>query len=770
MTITRNFKLCLNAGTQNAPYINVNQYDEGEEWVFDLYTEGGQKFVPSTGAIIGIKSDGNAILNSGTVNASGQVVITETQQMTAASGLAVFELLIEGETHGTANFIVNVEQRPGDNADLSDSDLSLIQEAVDSAAEIEDLLGGQDVPTVITPIISDWLDENITNPSNPPIDTSLTVAGAAADAKATGDEIADLKGALNNLEITIPVGKVVNCWIVPGTTFTFRTADGSNFVNNSLILYDDELTTLQSYNMPPSANSRTITFTGSVTAKKIKANAQTVNVIVTNAWNIESVSDQIEYVSDQIEYVSGDLLLNKFIININDATLNGVSIKKENVSTIKLNGTASAGTNFNIAFGTIDLSVFKKVRFYIQSEAAHSASETYLQIGYLNESSSPVQMSNLVPFNTLYDMTFPDAAKKSRFYLHINSGATFSQETVQFFMYFDMQAEDDETVIENLTGNSFNSTYHTGLTGYSTPCTRFSLLMTGDTVNNVDAVKDCEAFLFFTDPHTQAGSYTSHFVEYMGQIQKVFNSVPAYFALCGGDWLGNSDTPDVACYKMGLIGATCRSMLKPCCMLVGNHDSSSATYTTRFPNESISNLWYAGKPAYFKFDGMNTRFYCFDTGVESQTLAQFDNYGYKQAQWFANALLSDNTEHIAIALHIYYTSGTNIGAITKQVMQIAAAYNNRTTITVNGTSYNFASAAGRIEFVIAGHMHQDSVVRYASGNADIPVIMTIDTGNRSTYPTDASFDLVFVDYDNREIKCIRVGSGSDRTVSLASVT
>lgn len=205
MTITRNFKLCLNAGTQNAPYINVNQYDEGEQWIFDLYTEGGQKFTPSTGAIIGIKSDGNAILNSGTVNSDGQVVITETQQMTAASGLAVFELLIEGETHGTANFIVNVERRPSDDAEFSDSDLSVLQEAIDSAEEIEDLLGGQDVPTVITPIISDWLDENITNPSNPPIDTSLTVAGAAADAKATGDEITNLKSVLTeNLTVLQP--------------------------------------------------------------------------------------------------------------------------------------------------------------------------------------------------------------------------------------------------------------------------------------------------------------------------------------------------------------------------------------------------------------------------------------------------------------------------------------------------------------------------------------------------------------------------------------
>lgn len=198
--ITRTFKLCLNAGTGSAPYINVNQYDRGEVWQFELYNEDGTRYTPSTGAIIGLKADGHAIMNNGTVDSDGRVVITETEQMTAAAGRSVFELSIDSNTHGTANFIVKAERKPTDDAEFSDSDLSLIQQAVDSATEIEDILDGQDVPTVITPIISDWLDENITNPSNPPIDTSLTVAGAAADAKVTGDEITDLKSAFNFTE------------------------------------------------------------------------------------------------------------------------------------------------------------------------------------------------------------------------------------------------------------------------------------------------------------------------------------------------------------------------------------------------------------------------------------------------------------------------------------------------------------------------------------------------------------------------------------------
>lgn len=50
--------------------------------------------------------------------------------------------------------------------------------------------------------VTDWLDENITEiPATAPIvDSSLTVQGAAADAKKTGDEIADLKSQIAPLK------------------------------------------------------------------------------------------------------------------------------------------------------------------------------------------------------------------------------------------------------------------------------------------------------------------------------------------------------------------------------------------------------------------------------------------------------------------------------------------------------------------------------------------------------------------------------------------
>ena len=57
-----------------------------------------------------------------------------------------------------------------------------------------------------TKAVSDYLDEHLTNPTNPPLDTSLEIAGAAADSKATGDKLSELKEGLNALGLSVVDG------------------------------------------------------------------------------------------------------------------------------------------------------------------------------------------------------------------------------------------------------------------------------------------------------------------------------------------------------------------------------------------------------------------------------------------------------------------------------------------------------------------------------------------------------------------------------------
>lgn len=62
-----------------------------------------------------------------------------------------------------------------------------------------DFSEGSVTPEEIAESVSAYLDEHLTNPTNPPIDTSLTISGAAADSKETGDKITQLKEDLSEI-------------------------------------------------------------------------------------------------------------------------------------------------------------------------------------------------------------------------------------------------------------------------------------------------------------------------------------------------------------------------------------------------------------------------------------------------------------------------------------------------------------------------------------------------------------------------------------------
>lgn len=366
--------------------------------------------------------------------------------------------------------------------------------------------------------------------------------------------------------------------------------------------------------------------------------------------------------------------------------------------------------------------------------------------------------------------------------LQIESGEVLTEYSANLYQAKDMFARDmaskalassDATAFRERT---FNASYHTGAVDFASKCEEFSNLLVGDTINNVTAPSNIETFLFFTDPHLCEGSgWENRCYEFISQIQKYYNSTPTTFCLCGGDWLGNSDLPSTACFKMGYIDGFMHSMFDNCYMLVGNHDTnyqgkkdeSSAAWTTRLSNQSIADLWFRKEnKTYYSFNGANTKFYCFDSGEELQGLEDHDNYGYEQVAWFANSLLSDDSEHIALAVHIIYYAydsedlSSGIQPLTSAVLQIAEAYNNRTSITFHGATYNYSGRSGKVEFLIGGHYHND-VTGTLNG---IPFVMTANV--RKNESLGATFDLVLADYGNNVMKLIRVGSGSNRTISL----
>ena len=291
--ITREFNLYLHAGHSIPLVINANQYDRGEQWLFTLFNADGTQYTPSSGAIVGIKSDNLGIINAGEVDGLGRVLIDETEQMTAAVGKAVFELLIDDQTHGTANFIVLVEPKPGDNADLSESDYSLIQQAIDGTSE-----------TAIAQGVSDWMDENLT-PTTPVVDTSLTVSGAAADSAKVGQEISDLKSQISSSQ---------------GLTAEFKTAL-ENFAKAVAFKNDDPLG--QTY------------IDALHTAMYPPANLSRIEAVYTQG-------STVVYNTDSIDSLKANLVVTAFYDN-------GTS---EAVSAYSLSGALEVGTStISVAYG-----------------------------------------------------------------------------------------------------------------------------------------------------------------------------------------------------------------------------------------------------------------------------------------------------------------------------------------------------------------------------------------------------------------------------------
>lgn len=303
-------------------------------------------------------------------------------------------------------------------------------------------------------------------------------------------------------------------------------------------------------------------------------------------------------------------------------------------------------------------------------------------------------------------------------------------------------------------------------TAQITSCKAFSDLFV-DTVGRVDA------FLFFTDPHTVHNSdVTTLFDDYLNQIEAVYNYTPTSMCVCGGDWLNNGNTKENASLLLGKIDGAMKKHFDNYVLIVGNHDTNyqgkeymdsgaDGTYDREASSEcmlsetAIRNLWHRKQGAsYFDVKCDSATYYVFDTGLDWER--EMDAYRWTQVDWFANALLTDKPARCAALMHIADYNGAATPFVDA-VTQIANAYNGKTSVTINGSTYNFAEADGTFGFVLGGHKHQD--MNYTVNG--MPVILTTNLQAATGYPT---FDLVMVDWAAGAVNLVRVGAGENRKV------
>lgn len=290
---------------------------------------------------------------------------------------------------------------------------------------------------------------------------------------------------------------------------------------------------------------------------------------------------------------------------------------------------------------------------------------------------------------------------------------------------------------------------------------------------------DADAFVYFTDPHlcgdTDVGNL---FWSYLNTLAAVYHSVPASRCICGGDWLVWNNTKDNAAWLLGVIDGAMRDRFGGAyTLIVGNHDTNYQGYEYVQSGEdgtydrtqsalcelstvAVRNLWSRGQGAsYYKLQIDTAAYYVFDTWIDWD--AAIDEYKQAQIDWYAKSLFEDRPERSAVLMHIVDSAGAATPMVNA-VTQIAAAYNARTSVSVNGKTYDYTDATGHVGYVMGGHKHED-LVYTANG---IPVIVTTTLKAADGYP---SFDLVLADWAEKKVKMVRVGLGDDRTVEMAAL-
>lgn len=132
------------------PVVYVSQYDnQTNALIFDLYNGDLPFPVPSGAAVLinGTKPPVDGELTGFSYSAASisgnRVVCNVTQQMTAVPGPVLCELRIRTETQiiGSINFILRVERAAlNDDTVLSETDIPLIEQAIDIAANLEEYI------------------------------------------------------------------------------------------------------------------------------------------------------------------------------------------------------------------------------------------------------------------------------------------------------------------------------------------------------------------------------------------------------------------------------------------------------------------------------------------------------------------------------------------------------------------------------------------------------------------------------------------------------
>lgn len=192
--------ITLEIGGGAPPVVDVSQVDDLWTFRFSFKYNNLPWNASGTPILTGAKPDGHIFAVAGTINA-GQALVDATMQMTAVAGLVPCEVrLIQGNRSAAARFILNVAPQPGGQVVIaSNSSLTAYAEVLSELGEL--ITAAASIPDDLPGYVADWITENIRSDGTIAVDKTLTVSGAAADAKVTGDQIKALQQAMSQISV-----------------------------------------------------------------------------------------------------------------------------------------------------------------------------------------------------------------------------------------------------------------------------------------------------------------------------------------------------------------------------------------------------------------------------------------------------------------------------------------------------------------------------------------------------------------------------------------
>lgn len=205
------------------PRVEVDQYDTGlRTLIAHIYQDDTPLVMTDeyTYTVIGTKPSGTGFSYPATAE-NGAIVIDVTGQMTVVSGLVECGIIVWSGTDRVGTHRFNLWVQP-------------------SALTAETIIDSDDFGSIISDAVVEWMDAH-----GIVIDDTLTVSGSAADAKATGDAVDELKSALyDNDIIDVFEDGTYNNSTWRGVTLTWQgrtahvegTATGGNFTSPNIFV------------------------------------------------------------------------------------------------------------------------------------------------------------------------------------------------------------------------------------------------------------------------------------------------------------------------------------------------------------------------------------------------------------------------------------------------------------------------------------------------------------------------------------------------------